>query len=93
MTSEKQFLPPPQELIERWVEDSKRKPTLISAYNYIAYKSAEWGFNAAKEPDPASLKARALRGLDRIQSIDVVSVWVGKDVFETIKEALSRLPE
>lgn len=93
MAPEKRFTPPPQELIERWVEDSKRKPTLQSAYNYIAFKSSEWGFNLAKEPDPASLKARALRGLDRIQKIDVVSVWVGKDVFDTIKEALHKLPE
>jgi hypothetical protein len=93
LATEKQFTPPPQELIERWVDDSKSKPTLVSAHNYIAYKSAEWGFNSAKGLDPASLKARALRGLDRIQGIDVVSVWVGKDVFDTIKEALYKLPD
>lgn len=84
---------PPQELLERWIEESKRKPTLQSAYGHIANKASEWGFVVAMEPDPNSLKQRALRGLDRIQSIDVVSVWVGKDVFDLIRTALGRLPD
>jgi len=92
LTNQKEFLPPPVELIERWVEESKTKPTIQSAYNHIAFKSAEWGFSRALEPDPSSLKAKALRGLDRIQKIDVVSVWVGRDVFDTIREGLNRLP-
>lgn len=93
LTKEREFVPPPEELLERWIEDSKSKPTLQSAYNYIAYKASEWGFNAALQPDPSSLKQRALRGLERIQGIDVVSVWVGRDVFDTIREALGRIPD
>lgn len=92
MSSAKKFNPPPKELIERWVIDSKTKPTIESAFNYIAYKSSEWGFNNAMEPDPDSIKSKALRSLDRIQSIDVVSVWIGKDALNVIREALHKLP-
>lgn len=93
MATKREFCPPPQELLERWIEESNSKPTLNSAYNYIAYKSSEWAFNVATSPDPNSLKQQALRGLERIQNIDVVSVWIGKDVFETIRTALERLPD
>lgn len=64
-----------------------------SAYNYIAYKASEWAFNTATSPDPNSIKQQALRGLERIQNIDVVSVWIGRDVFDVIRTALSRLPD
>lgn len=93
MTNEKEFIPPPVELMERWAEESKSKPTMQSAFGYVAYKAAQWGFNAAREPDPSSLKQRALRGLERIQSIDVVSVWVGKDAFDVIRTALGKVPD
>lgn len=93
MNNSREFTPPPQELIERWVEESKTKPTVFAAYNYLAYKASEWAHNAALDPDPNSLKQRALHGLQRIQSIDVVSVWIGKDVFDVIKQALDRLPD
>ena len=93
MTNEKEFISPPAELMERWVEESKTKPTMQSALRYVAYKAAQWGFDAAREPDPSSLRQRALRGLERIQSIDVVSVWVGKDVFDVIRTALSKVPD
>jgi hypothetical protein len=79
--------------MERWGEEAKAKPTMQSGFNYLGYKAAEWGFNYAMEPDPTSLKAKALRGLDRIQKIDVVPVWIGKDVFDTIREALNRIPD
>lgn len=93
MTTKREFCPPPQELIDRWTDESKLKPTLQSACNYIAYKASEWGYNAAMNPDPNSLKQQALRGLERIQRIDVVSVWIGKDVFDVIRQALDRVPD
>lgn len=93
MSSTREFCPPPQELLERWIEESKGKPTLQAGYNYIAYKASEWAFNHATQPDPNSLKQQALRGLNRIQGIDVVSVWVGKDVFDTIRLALGKIPD
>lgn len=93
MTTKRQFTPPPQELLERWVEESKSRATINAAYNYIAYKASEWAHNAALDPDPNSLKQQALRGLERIQRIDVVSVWIGKDVFDVIRQALDRVPD
>ena len=93
MTIKREFCPPPAELMERWAEESKSKPTMQSAFNYVAYKAAQWAFDAAREPDPSSLKQRALRGLERVQSIDVVSVWVGKDVFDVIRTALDKVPD
>lgn len=93
MTAKREFCPPPQELLERWVEESKTKPTIQAAYNYIAYKASEWSYNIATNPDPNSLKQQALRGLERIKNIDVVSVWIGKDVFDVIKRALDKLPD
>lgn len=93
MTKKREFCPPPQELLERWIEESKTKPTIQAAYNYVAYKASEWTFNAVTDPDPNSLKQQALRGLERIRNIDVVSVWIGRDVFETIKMALMKLPD
>lgn len=93
MSDQREFTPPPKELIERWIDSSKSKPTAESAFNYVAYKAAEWGFGAALEPDPSSLKQRAIKGLQRIEQIDVVSVWVGKDVFDVIRTALKRLPD
>lgn len=93
MSDPKTFTPPPVELIERWSLESEDKPTKQAAFNYIAYKASEWGFNAANEPDPSSLKQRALRGLEKVQSIDVVSVWVGKDVFDVIRAALNKVPD
>lgn len=91
--AKREFTPPPQELIERWIEDSKKKPTISAAYNYLAFKASEWAHNTALSPDPNSLKQQAMRGLERIQRIDVISVWIGKDVFDVIKEALDRLPD
>ena len=93
LTNQREFCPPPQELLERWIEESKTKPTMQAAYNYIAYKSSEWTFNHATQPDPNSLKQQALRGLNRIQAIDVVSVWVGRDIFDTIRLALDKIPD
>lgn len=93
LNSKREFCPPPQELLDRWMEESKTKPTMQSACNHIAYKASEWGFNVATSPDPNSVKQQALRGLDRIQNIDVVSVWIGKDVFDVIRTALNRLPD
>jgi hypothetical protein len=93
LTTKRQFTPPPKELVERWVEESKSKPTIHAAYGYITYKAAEWAHNAALDPDPNSLKQQALRGLERIQNIDVVSVWTGRDVFDVIRQALDRLPD
>lgn len=93
MTNKREFTPPPQELLERWIEQSKTKPTAYAAYSYIAYKASEWAHNTALHPDPNSLKQQALRGLERIQRIDVVSVWIGKDVFDVIKQALDKVPD
>jgi hypothetical protein len=92
LTIEKNFVPPPVELIERWIFESNTKPSMQSAFNYVAHKAAEWGFNVAMEPDPSSLKQQALKGLERIQRIDVVSVWIGRDVFDVIRSALNKLP-
>lgn len=92
MTNSRAFVSPPAELIERWVEESKSKPTIQAAYNYMAFKAAEWGFNSAIQPDPSSLKYRALKALDKIQALEVVSIWLGKDSFVTIRQALEKLP-
>lgn len=92
MTDQRLFVPPPAELRERWIADSKTKPTLDAAHSYLIYKAAEWGFRTAMEPDPTSLKSKALKALDKIQGLEVVSVWLGKDSFNVIRQALEKLP-
>lgn len=89
----KTFNPPPNELRERWIKESETKPTAGTAYNYLIFKSSEWGFNQALEPSPDSPKAKALRALRRIEDLGVVSVWIGKDAIEQIKTAINLLPD
>lgn len=86
------FNPPPEELMQRWTLESEKKPTKQAAFNYIAYKAAEWGFNDAMSPDPNSLKSKALRALSKVEDLEVVSVWIGKDALKTIRNAVESLP-
>lgn len=90
--TDKTFMPPPEELIHRWSTESGTKPTMQSAFNYVAYKAAEWGFNEALCPDPNSLKLRALRALSKVESLEVVSIWIGTDALKTIRKAIESLP-
>jgi hypothetical protein len=92
MTNKRTFLPPPQELIDRWVKESDSRPTMQTAWSYVVYKSSEWGYNQAFEPHPDSIKAKALRALSKIEALDIVSVWIGKDAVQQIKNALESLP-
>jgi hypothetical protein len=89
---DRKFSPPPEELMYRWMEESRSRPTPEAASNYIAYKASEWGFNDALSPDPNSLKSKALRYLDRIEQLEVVSIWIGKEAITMIREALNSIP-
>jgi hypothetical protein len=93
LTNKRQFSQPPRELLEQWVEEADQKLTTLEACQHVAQKASEWGFATALCPDPNSLKQRALRGLERIKNLGVVSTWVGKDVFQVIEEALESLPD
>lgn len=90
--TEKVFTAPPEELIQRWVAESENRPTMQSAWNYVAFKAAEWGFNSALEIDPNSIKSKALRALSKIEDLSIVPVWIGKDALNNIRTAIESLP-
>ena len=92
MNNSRKFTPPPQELIDRWVLESDDRPTTQTAWSFVVDKAAKWAFDRATEPNPDGLKAKALRALSRIEALDIVSVWIGKDAVRSIRSALESMP-
>lgn len=88
----KRFTVPPQELIDRWISESDGRPTTQTAWSFVVEKAARWGFDRAKEPDPEGIKGKALRALARIEALEIVSVWIGRDAIASIKTALNSIP-